>query len=94
MTPDAKKEISTTVRWGVGIILTILVQTIGFVWYLSQRDALLDQHTQDIAELQSGTSIYISRSQLDDILGGTQVEIKGLKDSLLRIETKLDRVIR
>lgn len=94
MTSDeSKKEVNTTIRWGAGIIITIILQTFGVIWYFAQMDALLNQHTTDITDLQNGSSIYISREQLNDILSGYQTEVKGVNARLERIELKLDRIL-
>lgn len=89
-----KKEIATTIRWGIGIILTILCQSAAFVWYIAHLDSVVTQHTEAIAKLESGTSVYISRDQLDDLLGARDEKTANIEKSLLRIESKLDKVIQ
>lgn len=92
-TDDTRTEINTTVRWGIGIILAIFAQTGAGIWYFSQLDATVEQHSTDIKNLQSGTSVYISRDQLDDLLGARDEKTANIEKSLLRIEGKLDRIL-
>jgi len=90
---NSKKEVATTVRWGVGIILTIFIQTMTFVWYFAQIDSLVKQHTVQILELKNGTSVYISREQLDDLLGSRDEKTANIEKTLIRIEGKLDKIL-
>lgn len=95
MTPDIqKKEIATTVRWGAGIIVAIFIQSLGFAWYASQVVSEVNQNSRDIQELQTRTSVYINREQLDDLLGARDEKTANIEKSLIRIEGKLDRVIQ
>ena len=94
MSPELeKKEIATTVRWGIGIILAIILQTITVAWYFAQQDATIQQHSLAISKLESGTSVYISRDQLDDLLGARDEKTANIEKSLYRIESKLDKII-
>lgn len=90
---NTKKEIATTVRWGVGIILAIFIQSLGFAWYAAQVVAEVSQNTSDIKDLQTRTSVYINREQLDDLLGARDEKTANIERSLSRIESKLDKVI-
>ena len=95
MSPELeKKEIATTVRWGIGIIVAIIMQTITVAWYFAQQDATIQQHTSAISKLENSTSFYISREQLDDLLGARDEKTANIERSLNRIESKLDKVIQ
>lgn len=93
MSSYTEKEINTTRRWGIAISLTIITQTLGFVWYFAQVDSTVTQNTRDIEKLQNGSSVYISREQLDDLLGARDEKTLNIEKSLLRIEGKLDKII-
>ena len=91
---NTKKEIATTVRWGVGIILTIVMQTLTVAWYFAQQDSTIQQHSLAISKLENGTSVFINREQLDDLLGARDEKTANIERSLNRIESKLDKVIQ
>lgn len=88
-----KKEITTTIRWALYIIIAIVLQTIAVAWYFAQQDATIRQHSLAISKLESGSSVYISREQLDDLLGARDEKTANIEKSLLRIEGKLDKII-
>lgn len=90
----SRKEIAATVRWGVGIIIAIITQTVVIAWYFAQQDATLRQHGMAIAKLESGTSVYINREQLNDLLGARDEKTANIERSLSRIESKLDKIIK
>lgn len=89
-----KKEIATTVRWGIGIILAIVVQTITVAWYFAKQDATIQQHSISIQKLENGTNVYINREQLNDLLGARDEKTANIEKTLIRIEGKLDEVIQ
>lgn len=90
----SRKEIATTVRWGVGIIIAIISQTVIIAWYFAQQDSTLRQHTIAISKLESGTNVYINREQLNDLLGARDEKTANIERSLSRIESKLDKIIK
>ena len=51
---NTKKEIATTIYWGAGIIVAIILQTIVVAWYFAQQDATIRLHTQEIAKMING----------------------------------------
>lgn len=89
-----QNEIGTTRRWGIGIMMMLLTQAVAVVWYLAGVDSVVAQNTRDIQELQNGSSVYISRDQLDDLLGARDEKTSNIEKTLIRIETKLDKVIQ
>lgn len=89
-----EKENKTTKTWGASIIITIVLQTFGFIWYVAQLDAEIKQHTLQIRELKDNTNILISREQLNDLLGGRDQKISNIESAISRIERKIDQVIR
>jgi len=91
---NTKKEIATTVRWGIGILLAIIGQTVTVAWFFAQQDATIQQHALAIAKLESGTSVYINREQLDDLLGARDEKTANIEKTLIRIEGKLDKAIQ
>lgn len=93
MSESTKAEINTTRRWGIGIFLAIVTQSVAVIWYFAHVDSAVAQNTKDIQELQNGSSVYISREQLNDLLGARDEKTLNIEKSLLRIELKLDKVI-
>jgi predicted RND superfamily exporter protein len=85
-------EIKTTKNWSASIMITIVLQTLGFVWYAAQLDQQVKQHTAQIAELKSDTGVLISREQLNDLLGGRDQKITNIESALIRIEKKIDGI--
>ncbi len=84
-------KLSETTRWGIGIIIMLLMQTFGIGWYLAALDAQVQQNSSEIGTLKSGAAVYLTRQQLEDILGGRDAETRALKDAVLRMESKIDR---
>ena len=78
---------------GLGIICAIVLQTVAVAWYFAQQDATIRQHSEAIAKLESGTSVYISRDQLDDLLGARDEKTANIEKTLIRIELKLDKIV-
>lgn len=91
-----QREISHTTRWGIGIVLTILIQFGAIVWSGAKLDAQVQQNKTDIEQLSSrldqGAAISISREQLDDILGSRDTQLEALERAVTRIEQKIDRL--
>lgn len=90
------KEISTTTRWGIGIIIAIISQSMAFVWFLSdlnskavETDKIARMNAQSIASLQQGASVILTREQLDDILSSRDARLDNIERALVRIEGKL-----
>lgn len=102
MQPEEKKEIfinrQTTIKLGIGILLTILAQTAIFSWIFSARFTTLEnqtkQNTADIAELRSTSAVIITRDDLAAILAGPAEQIAGLRRDVNRLDTKLDQVLK
>lgn len=94
------REISTTKRWAIGIIIIIVVQTAAFIWAAALAFAQVEQNKTDIGTLKNSASVILSRENVEDILSGRDEKIEALKDelsdfklevrgALLRIENKL-----
>ena len=77
----------------VGVIITIVIQTVSVVWYLAQIDAVVKQHSVQISELKSNSAVYLSREQFNDLIAAPNQRMDNIEMSLDRIETKLDKVI-
>ena len=93
---NTQREISTTTRWGVGIMLTILIQSGTAIWFLSglnsqsNQNALVAQENSiSIKNLQQGAAVILTREQLDDILSSRDIRLDNIETTLKRIESKL-----
>lgn len=84
-------NIPDTAKWGLGIILVILGQTFAGGWYLATLSAQVQQNKTIIAGLQSRESQYITRAQIEDILGGRDQRLTSIENTLDRLEAKFDK---
>ena len=101
MSTETSKEMSATKQWGIGIILAILGQFLGLVWYASAYVSKVDTlqaevtlNTQHITTLENNSPIIITRDQLNDILQVRDTRLNGIEKSVSRIEDKIDRIIK
>lgn len=93
-TPSTQIKVAgITLNLPVVTIIAIILQTVTVAWYFAQQDATIRQHGIEIAKLQSGVSVYISRDQLNDLLGARDEKTANIERSLSRIEGKLDKII-
>lgn len=90
------REISATTRWGIGIIITILFQSAGIVWFVAglnakaiETEKLAKENAVSIKSLQQGASVIMTRQQLDDILSPRDTRLDNIEKTLIRIESKL-----
>jgi hypothetical protein len=96
--PTPRDEISATRRWAIGIILTILIQTAGGVWYIASVVAQVQSNTYRIQriehDMERSVAIIVNRSQLEDILGVRDQRLHNLEQGMGRIERTLERLPR
>lgn len=97
------REISATTRWGVGIIITIILQSAGVVWFIAglnakaiETERIARENSVSIKSLQQGASVIMTRDQLNDILGSRDARLDNIEkrqeymqNTLNRIESKL-----
>lgn len=90
-TPETRK--SGTVNLSLSIIIAILIQTSGIVWWASQVSAQVATNTDNITTIQdsltANAAIVLTRQQLDDILGARDARLDNIEQQLDRIENKL-----
>lgn len=48
----AEREISATTRWGIGMMITILIQAAAIFFWAASLQAQTEQNTKDISGLQ------------------------------------------
>lgn len=70
------REISATTRWGIGIIIAMLVQTAGIVYWAAAQAAQISQNERDIAVL---------RSEVNDI----EVDIRSILIGIEQVKARL-----
>lgn len=96
MQKDVDREVDTTKRWSIGIIITIVVQTIGIAWWAASLNAQVAENSKDIDMLQTqlanSSALILSREQIDDILLVRDTKIESIEQAVKRIEIKLDRI--
>lgn len=85
-------EVKTTIRWSASIIIFLVIQTAGAIWWASNTNAQVLQNTRDINDLQNTNAVYLDRNQLNDILGARDQRIENIEKAVNRIEQKLDRI--
>lgn len=84
-------NLTETQRWGLGIVILLLGQICGTVWYASSLAAQVDQNTREIAALKTNAVAFITRSQLEDVLGGRDQRLTNIEAGVTRLEAKFDR---
>lgn len=82
MTDPASENWHLDKRVPLALILTIVVQTVGFVWYEAQQNAQVKMNTRNIASMSTNA---------DRILR-LEANAEFQTETLKRIETKLDRL--
>lgn len=87
---------NTTRSWGVGIIVTIVIQTALGIWFFATTVADLKSQTErnssDIAKLQTGIP-PLTRENVEDLLLVRDTRIDNIEKTQSRMESKLDRVL-
>lgn len=88
----------------LGIIITLIIQTAGIIWWASSLSAQVKDNTDQISKIQTqintSSTITLTRDQLNDILGSRDAQITAIQENLndfkievrqglARIETKL-----
>lgn len=77
-------------------VVALLVQFGGMVWWAAQMQARVDTQGIEIRhiheQVDSGMAVYLTRQEVDDILGARDAEIKAIKEYLVRIDAKLDKI--
>lgn len=76
------REISATTRWGVGLLIGLIAQTCGIVYWASQLQSQVKQNTYDINKLSSRVddvdtdirTILIGIEQVKARLGIVEIE--------------------
>jgi hypothetical protein len=66
----ARKEISATTRWGVGMMATILIQAAAIFFWAATLQAQTEQNAKDIAALQ--TKVESINDDIRNILVGIE----------------------
>lgn len=85
-------NLSETAKWGIGLGITILLQTFAVGWFVSGLSSQVERNVQDISNLKSGAAVYLTREQLEDILGARDQKLVNIENAVTRLETKFDSV--
>lgn len=78
-------------RWGLGVIIALILQTFGYGYYMATQAAKIEQARVDIVEIKSGATFFLTRAQLEDILGGRDQRLSNIEATMLRLEKKFDQ---
>lgn len=93
-----KKDTNLTLRVGATMVIALLVQTAGVVWWAATVDAKIDTNEQAIsslsARIEKADGIIISREQLEDILGVRDQRLDRLEKTTQNIEHKIDVLLQ
>lgn len=94
MTEEQSREWHLDRKFSIGLVLTILAQTVGIAWWASALSTtvaelrIVDQkHEASISALTSGREANASR------ITTLEATVSGIGTHLDRIENKLDRLI-
>lgn len=80
----------TTSVWSLAVIITIVIQTSGIIWWASGLNSTVAQHTLEIKALQSEVP-PLSRQTVEDLLLVRDTRIDNIEESVDSIEEKIDR---
>ena len=72
-----------------GFILAVITFAVG--WGMLQQK--VENNTKVISALQNTSSIYLTRQQVEDLLGGRDQRLTAIESTASRIEAKVDRIL-
>jgi hypothetical protein len=84
-------QFTDATRWGIGIIIALALQTFGGGWYLATLASQVQRNSDEITALKTGAAVYLTRAQLEDILGGRDQRLTNIESAVNRIERKFDQ---
>lgn len=82
---DIEREISTTTRWGVSLLIGLLFQSITVFWWAAKVDAQVEQNKSDVRVLQ------IKVDSINDDIRNILVGVEQVKARLGIVEVGADR---
>jgi peptidoglycan hydrolase CwlO-like protein len=82
---DIDREISNTTRWGVSLLLGLLVQSVAVFWWAAQLDSQVNENTKDI------TSLETKVENINDDIRSILVGIEQVKARLGIVESEPGR---
>jgi len=74
------------------IVGGLVVAGLGVAVAWGMLNARVAQNTEDIGMLEQSAAVFLSREQVEDLLGGRDQRLNNIEQSLLRIEKKIDSI--
>lgn len=74
------------------IVGGLVVAGLGVAVAWGMLNARVAQNTVDIVSLEQSAAVFLSRDQVEDLLGGRDQRLNNIEQSLMRIEKKLDSI--
>lgn len=74
------------------IVGGLVVAAIGVAVAWGMLNTRVDQAESDIVKLEQSAAVFLSRDQVEDLLGGRDQRLNNIEASLGRIEKKLDQI--
>lgn len=95
---------TTRLKLNITVLLFLIVQTSAAVWWAATATADIKAVKEKVdaldVQINSGTSVYLTREQINDILGVRDEQIRTLqrdvtdiKNASVRTELKLDKIL-
>jgi TolA-binding protein len=82
-------------RVPISLILALLVQTAGMVWWAASLSGRVDVNARDIRTTQSEMSVLRNSAQTQAVqLGRIEEQISGLRGDISRLTTAIERAQR
>jgi TolA-binding protein len=82
-------------RVPISLILALLVQTAGMVWWAASLSGRVDVNSRDIRTTQSEMSVLRNSAQTQAVqLGRIEEQISGLRGDISRLTTAIERAQR
>ena len=78
------KENEMNSKFSIGVVIAIVLQVSGFVWWIAQQAQTIEQLNQQVSELTSRMAVE------DDV--NMKRDIKELKSALKQLDEDLDEV--
>lgn len=76
MTSDVQKEIATTTRWGISLLIGLIIQTGAVFYWAAHLESRVEQNTADIAKVEQ---------RVDDITDDIRAILLGIEQVKARL---------
>jgi len=78
--------------WKMALFFVLSMVAFAVAW--GSLVTKVDTNTENIKELQQGSLAYLTRQQVDDLLGVRDEKLSNIESGIMRLEKKLDNLFK